>query len=316
MKYTDFLGCIFLSLILVTPSCSRQLKEAPYTQDALVMEESAVSSPVDYSPVDFISSSAATVTGSDSTRRFIRTADLRFKTKDVIKATYAIEDIIARHDGFVASSELKNTIDQRQSVRISRDSTLESTFFNIVNQMELRIPYRKLDTALKEIALWADFIEYRRVSAVDVRLNMMRNELTRKRAARQEKRLADAIDEKGQKLNQIADAEDKLSLRQEQADEALVSNLEIQDKVNYSTISIYLWQDRTCKRVVKANEDNIDEYRPGMGIRLINAIQTGWQGLISFIVFLTHFWVLWLSGMIIFMIIRIIRIRKKTKSKQ
>ena len=54
-----------------------------------------------------ISSSAARQ-GTDTTHRFIRTADLRFRVKNVIKATLRIEDIVGAHHGWVAKTELRS----------------------------------------------------------------------------------------------------------------------------------------------------------------------------------------------------------------
>src|ERR1017187_10006070 len=49
----------------------------------------------------FISSSAAKETGKDTSRRFIRTAEMKFKVKSVIQSTYAIESIVKHMGGFV-----------------------------------------------------------------------------------------------------------------------------------------------------------------------------------------------------------------------
>jgi len=59
----------------------------------------------------FISSSAAVENGKDTTRRFIRTADLKFKVKSVIKSTYNIEELTSRQDGFVTYTNLTSNID-------------------------------------------------------------------------------------------------------------------------------------------------------------------------------------------------------------
>ncbi len=277
-------------------SCAQSNKEYISDMEAPMAEEMAVPAPAspEYTAADFVSSSAARENAADTARRFIRTAELRFKTKDAIRATYAIEDIIVKHGGFVEDTELRSVINYTASGRVSRDSTLESTFYTISNTMRLRVPFRKLDPALKEIAAWAEFMDYRKVSATDVRLSLLRNDLIRRRVARQEERLESAIDGKGEKLNQIVDAEDRLAARREQADNALLSNLELKDKIEYSTITIQLWQDRTAKRVMKADEENIDEYRPGFGIRFADALKVGWRGFVDVVVALANFWALWL----------------------
>ena len=65
-----------------------------------------------------ISSSAAIENGKDSTRKFIRTAELKFKVKSVVEATGDIENITTRLVGFVSSTELKSTIDNlRREIR-------------------------------------------------------------------------------------------------------------------------------------------------------------------------------------------------------
>ncbi len=305
------------AIIFLSFSCARSHKEAPLMMETSVMADETALAPssTEYTAADFVSSSAARENTADTTRRFIRTAELHFKTKDAIRATYAIEDIITRHGGFVEDTELRSTVNHTTSIRVSRDSTLESTFYTISNTMKLRVPFRQLDPTLKDIAAWAEFMDYRKVSATDVRLSLLRNDLTRRRVARQEKRLESAIDEKGEKLNQIADAEDRLAVRQEQADQALLSNMELKDKLEFSTITVQLWQERTCKRVMKANEKSIDRYHPGFGIRFADAIKAGWQGFIDFVIFMMNFWALWLIGAGIIVEIRYYRKRRKKGNK-
>jgi hypothetical protein len=275
-----------------------------------ISEELAAPSP-EYAPADFVSSSAARENAADTARRFIRSAELHFKTKDAIRATYAIEDIIARHGGFVENTELWSTVNNISSIRVSRDSTLESTFYTVSNTMKLRVPFRQLDASLKDIAAWAEFMDYRKVNATDVRLNLLRNDLTRRRAARQEKRIENAIDEKGEKLNQLISAEERLAARQEEADNALLSNLELKDKIEFSVITVQLRQERAVKRIIKANEENIDEYRIGFGIRFVDALKTGWYGFVEFVIFIANFWTLWLIIAGVFVGIKYYKRRRK-----
>lgn len=285
----------------------------PYQQENIVMESAIpVQRSSEYTAEDFVSSSAARVNAADTTRRFIRTAEMHFETADIIRATYAIEDIIARHGGFVASTELTSTVQWTESVRVSRDSTLNSEFYNLYNTMELRVPYRRLDTTLKEIATWAISMDYRRVGVSDVRLSLIRNDLTRRRAARQQQRLENSINEKDEKLNRIA-AEEHTANLQFQADEALLSNMELKDRIEYSTVKLQMRQAHVVKRIMEANKDNIYEYRPGFGIRCADALKTGWEGFVAVVVFLTHLWTLWLIVACVFTVIRYYRRWKRKK---
>ena len=78
---------VFATIALVTLffACSQSTNEKMMADSEVVMDSSANK---------FISSSAAVENGKDSTRKFIRTAELKFKVKSVVNATYAIEHII------------------------------------------------------------------------------------------------------------------------------------------------------------------------------------------------------------------------------
>src|SRR6478735_2437237 len=150
----------------------------------------------------FISSSAAVANGKDSSRRFIRTAELKFKVKNVIRSTYDIENITNRKGGFVIFTNLTSNINYVTNKAVSADSSLETTYFTVTNFITLRVPNTKLDSTLKEISSNIDFLDYRIIKAEDVALQILSNNLTQKRSANNEERLTNAIDTRGKKLNE------------------------------------------------------------------------------------------------------------------
>ena len=58
--------------------------------------------------INNISSSAAKQNNKDSTRKFIRTADVKFRVKNVIDVTYSIENICDKEGGFVTYTNLSS----------------------------------------------------------------------------------------------------------------------------------------------------------------------------------------------------------------
>ena len=58
----------------------------------------------------YVASSAAKEPENESQRKFIRTADLKFRVKNVEKSTYNIEDITRHFGGFVTYTNLETTI--------------------------------------------------------------------------------------------------------------------------------------------------------------------------------------------------------------
>jgi hypothetical protein len=263
------------------------------------------------SPNAFISSSAAVENGKDTTRRFIRTADLKFKVKSVIKSTYDIENITGRQGGFVTYTNLTSDINSVSTTAVSADSSLETTYYTVSNAITLRVPNTKLDTTLREIARNIDYLDHRIISADDVALQILANNQTVKRSGRNEDRLTKAIDNRGKKLGETTDAEEVLLTKQEQADNAKISNLSLSDQIKFSTINLSIYQRQSIKRELISNNKNIDEFEPGFGSKLLQAFKSGWSILEKFLVFLTELWGIFLFVGVVYGFYRMYRGRIK-----
>jgi len=254
-------------------------------------------------PEQALSSSAARAFG-DSSRRFIRTADLRFRAKDVVKTAFAVEDLVAGFGGFVANTQLRTNVDQRYTTPVSEDSLLETTKFTVSNRIIIRVPSAKLDTTLKSLVRFVDFLDHRTVSAQDVRLMLLSNRMTQNRVARHEKRLTAAIDAQGRKLKETMPAEDRLLDRQEQADQAAMSNLELEDRIAFSTITLDIYQRQGTRHELLLNEQNIERYEPGFFSELGDAMTYGWDLLVRFLLVLARMWSVILLGVAVFVLVR------------
>ncbi len=238
----------------------------------------------------FISSSAAIENSKDPEWKFIRTADLKFKVKSVIKTTYDIESITGRNGGFVTNTHLASEITNVSNTPVSADSSLETTSYTVTNSITIRVPNSSLDTTLKEIAKNIEYLDYRIIKADDVALQMLSNTLAQKRAAKNEERIANAIDERGKKLSETTQAEETLLSKQEQADNIMISNLSLSDQVKFSTINLAIYQRQTIKRELISNDRNIEAYTPGLGSKLVDSFKFGWDILEAFLVFLAKGW--------------------------
>ncbi len=281
-------------------SCKQNQRPEAYSEDAAAETASSKEAPM-------VSSSAAVV-DKNSTRKFIRTADLRFKVKNVAKSTYAIENTVAKFGGFVTSTELRSNIVNTSTAKISNDSLVETTRFVVENNMIIRVPNTLLDTTLKTIARQIDYLDYRVIKADDVSLKMLSNDLSQKRNQDNQKRVEDAITNRGKKLGETLDAEDRLHDSQTQSDEAKLSNLSLKDQVNFSTLSLSLYQREEFKKEVIANPDN-EEYRTSIGVRILDGLKTGWHILEEILIFFVNIWTIIVAAIIIWILIR----RKKKK---
>jgi hypothetical protein len=296
---------VAITLIALLSSCAPKSADiAPATDSTAVA-------------VDYISSSAAVENKKDSTHKFVRTADLKFKVKNVIKSTYNIEDIVKRQGGFVTLTNLQSNVDYRNDTKISADSTLETTHYTVTNTITIRVPNSKLDTTLKEISRNIDFLDFRIIKADDVALQLLSNSLTIKRSGRNEARITRAIDNRGKKLNETTVAEEVLLSKQEQADNARVANMSLRDQINFSTINIEIYQRQSIKRDVVTNYDNIAEYEPGFGTQLLDSLKYGWSMLEGLLVFLVKLWGLFLFAIVIYILyVKYFKKIRKDKSKK
>lgn len=261
------------------------------------LEESSTDETI--TTVDSISSSAAIQKEGD-TRKFIRTADLKFKVKNVTQSTYVIENITAKFDGFVTYTNLQTNIIDKFETKISQDSTLETTRYNVENNITIRVPNKQLDTVIKCIAKQIDFLDFRIIKADDVSLKMLANQLSQQRSSTSEKRVEKAIDSKGKKVNDIIDAEKTLAEQKEQNDNSKLQNLSIQDQIDFSTITLLIYQQEQEKQELISNSKDYHYYKPNIGIRIIDALKSGWYVMLDVAVFFFEIWwfLLFITGII------------------
>lgn len=267
-------------------------KESASKENAAYAEEATTDS------TSVVSSSAA-VENKNSNRKFVRTADVKFKVKNVAKSTYAIEDATTKFGGFVTYTNLQSNIHSEDRTKVSQDSTLVNTKYKVDNNITIRVPNTKMDTVIKTIAKQIHFLDYRIIKADDVSLQMLSNELAQKRSNSSEKRLENAIDSKGKKLNQVVIAEETLDAKKEQNDASKLQNLSLQDQVNFSTLTLNIYQDESIKQEMVANEKSINAYRPNIGLQIWDSVKTGWfmlEHIISFIVVLWPFAIIGFLG--------------------
>ena len=260
-------------------------------KESVAEETSDYSENVATDSTSVVSSSAA-VENKNSNRKFVRTADVKFKVKNVAKSTYAIEDATTKFGGFVTYTNLQSNIHNEDRTKVSQDSTLVTTKYKVDNNITIRVPNTKMDTVIKTIAKQIHFLDYRIIKADDVSLQMLSNELAQKRSNLSEKRLANAIDSKGKKLNQVVDAEVTLDAKKEQNDASKLQNLSLQDQVNFSTLTLNIYQDESIKQEMVANEKSINAYRPNIGLQIWDSVKTGWfmlENIVSFVVVLWPF---------------------------
>lgn len=250
-----------------------------------------------------IASSAASAK-NDHGRKFMRTADMKFKVRDVAKSTYAIENTVQKFGGIVTNTNLQSVVSEHNKVQVSPDSILETTKYTVENNVTMRIPNRQLDTVIKCIAKQVDYLDFRVIKAEDASLQLLANDMAQARNVAHRKRMQDAIDKQPRKLNDIASGENDLLDKQETADGTKIQNLAMNDRVAFSTVTLAMYESEKVRQELVANEKSVNAYRPHIGLQVWDSLKTGWFILEGILAFIAKLWSLILIAVAAIFLIR------------
>jgi hypothetical protein len=243
-------------------------------------------------------------------KKFIRTAETKFRVSDVRRATETVENMAAEAGGYVTYSNLRNTETDNSRDRISRDSVMISRQVVVENEMILRIPNENLDTLVRKLNKLVLFLDYRVIKMDDVTYALMANQKAAARLQAYDQRQKQHIDAEANKLKEKTGAEEARLQKQTLSDENEIRNLMIEDQVKYCNFTLVLYQSPVFVTET-IGLVNADAYRPNLFIRIWEAIADGWVIFEYFIIFLFRIWWVFLLTILVVVGFRVFRKEKK-----
>jgi len=280
-KIKPLFFAFFISLIFLS-SCGPSKEEMEFREKS----QNIANSIADYSP------GLATDTIDGITHNFVRTADLKFKVKNVLESGNCIEDLVTKKGGYISLSDLSSHVNYSNSVKFKKDSTIETISYTTVNSITLKIPNKQLDTVVREICNLALFIDYRKLRADDVKMTLYANSLAEKRYAHYQSRLEKKAIRNKENLNHSIKAEELLLEKQTLADNTRIDSHDLADKVNYATIVLELYQSEQFNHEITAIPPVIEPYSPSFLEQLSSAFFKGVGLLKSGFLFIVGSWAL------------------------
>lgn len=250
-----------------------------------------------------MSSGAAVVNHYDTLRKFIRTADLNFKVKNVYNATHKIEDLTKSFGGFVTESALSNDIRSANTKEISNDSSVVISEYTITSNLTLRVPQNNLDTFLRSLTPLVEFINKRIVTANDIHIDILKTQL-------EQLRNQNFADETSQIKTKSTNTRLAALRAQADADAAKIDRLIMFDQIEYSTVNISIYQDSQIRYDMIANQDT-KRFEPSFGYRLMESLKIGFVIIEELFLFAIKLWGLVVFGFGIFFLVMFIY--RKTK---
>lgn len=256
-----------------------------------------------------IMSSASAKLMDDNQRKFIRSAKMKFRVSDIYSTSLAIEDMAIYFGGFVTGSNLQNHNMGTRIIPISKDSSLESITYKMSNQITFRVPNQHLDSLLRRMIQFVDYLDYRNISVRDVTLEIKAQELSQKRYQRHGRRLVNVAGREGEMNDATSNAEAQLSA-DELRDRAIMNELRLEDQIAFSDVEVNIYQREKVMRTLIVNPKSIEAYERGFFQKIGNAIVAGWKGFLSFIIGATHIWPVFVLAAVAVVLYRMFRSKK------
>lgn len=223
-------------------------------------------------------------TDSTLTEKVIKTADMRFRVKDVQDTKERLSQVIKAEGGNIAEFSIESNIQHTEKVKYSADSLLELTSYRTTGLVVAKVPSEKLDEFTNKVARMAVFVDFQSMKLDDQSLSYLSNKLKNQNRV---EAVAQLNKHANKKSNNV---ETSLSVKDDYVDKK-IENLSIDSRVRYSNITLNFYQDNTVKSTIVGNDDLYD-YRPAFLRRFVLNIQNGWMIFKEFILILTNLWML------------------------
>jgi hypothetical protein len=242
------------------------------------------------------STATATVSSSSAdtlTKKLVKTADIRFKVKNVEQTSEDISALVRKDSGMVMHHNVSASIEQTHDVPLNNDSLMRVSAFNTNADMTIKLPVERVDDFLNAVTRMGIYVTERRMDIEDRSLDYLEAQLKVRNRAE-----LVAKERSGKVI--IKDPTAVINLKDDLVD-GQINNKRIDDAVKYSVISLNFYQSNTIYKEIIANDDP-SAYDLSFFKRMSNSINNGWHLLADLIVAITNLWAFILAGILAWII--------------
>jgi hypothetical protein len=260
----------------------------------------------DYASSDYeLNKAASDSIGSDTTAisKIIKTADMRFRVKDVQQTKENLSTSIKAQGGTVTEFVIESVIQESSKVKYSLDSLKEITSYRKVGTLIAKIPSEKLDDFINAVAKMSIFVDNQAMRMDDQSIAYLANKLKAQNRIQALKTINQTAKRKG------SNVETSMYIQDDYVDKK-IENMSIDNKVRFSTITLNFYQDNTINTLIVSN-DRLNDYGPGFFKRLGLNLFAGWSFLKEFILGLSTLWPIFAIGIGVFLTVRFFVKKKK-----
>ena len=216
--------------------------------------------------------------------KIIKEATISFEVDDYSSARKGVDSLVNRWGGYISKED-----ESRTNYRVS-------------NTMTIRVGSENFDNLVNAIGMLPKRIESKSVNMLDVTEEYIDIEARLKTKREMEQRYYEIL-KKAKNIDEVLKVENEIRQLREEIESREGRLKYLRDRVAYSTITLYFYQQLEYKYV--------PDKETGFFTRLIKALDKGWKGLLSFIIGLFYIWPMFLLLTVGYFSYKVYR-RKKT----
>jgi len=271
------------SLVACSKHPDHAANEAAIATESVALDSEAIQENAAKNPEQLVSQQQNAL---EQNRQLVKSAQLQFEVKDVLKTTSALEQQLSQYNGYIEEKQINYQVsDRSERDRIDGSVDIYEKITPTV-QLTVRIPNEQVTPFLNQL--------------LPLMLNFNSQSYE---AKRYELKL---LEEKLNTANQSNSASNAVNNQLQQ-----LTNLEVKDRLAYSTIRIEFFQQAQVRKSRDLNINRIAtlDSDPLLS-RIWEAIKVGLYGLRETIIWLVMLWPLYLALAILWAIRRWYKARK------
>lgn len=283
-----------LSLVLIS-GCAKKTEEAAESasaQDSQVVAQDAVQvadaseksneqaaeNTVDTTPVTEQKPEtilSTDVSQAEKARRMVREAQVNFTAKDVVKTALEIDKLTFQAGGFIEQKNISFDVLDKQTQKIGDGKIRVFEKVDPHAEIIVRVPSDKAAVYVNQLLPLMYFLNQQQYSAKRFELKLLEEKMAQTQTV--------PSDTKQSQLNEIS----------------RLTQLEVQDRVRFSTISITIKQPAMVRESLDVDVDAVARLNgDGFWKRAWEGVQYGWQFILDLLVILVTIWPLYLLIMV------------------
>ncbi|MBJ8452239.1 hypothetical protein I6M90_10405 [Acinetobacter bereziniae] len=283
-----------LSLVLIS-GCAKKAEEAAESasaQDSQVVAQDAVQAAdaseksneqaaentIDTTPVTEQKPEtilSTDVSQAEKARRMVREAQVNFTAKDVVKTALEIDKLTFQAGGFIEQKNISFDVLDKQTQKIGDGKIRVFEKVDPHAEIIVRVPSDKAAVYVNQLLPLMYFLNQQQYSAKRFELKLLEEKMAQTQTV--------PSDTKQSQLNEIS----------------RLTQLEVQDRVRFSTISITIKQPAMVRESLDVDVDAVARLNgDGFWKRAWEGVQYGWQFILDLLVILVTIWPLYLLIMV------------------